>query len=184
MTWPTEPIDKYLLHDGDQNAKVYIVLGGHRQGTSFLSRALRQAGVKMKGGPQHFEDGDFVGMNLKIIQAAGGIWREPPGSDELLEAGELHWMEIANLLSEKRDRGGRFWGWKDPRQPLTIRSYIPLLQEMDDDVYLICIFRKPERAIASLRRLGQASPKQAETMVRRYAEEIIAAIKAWVGLED
>ena len=181
--WPTEPIDKYLLKDGDRDAKVYIVLGGHRQGTSFLSRVLRQSGVKMKGGPHQFEDGDFVALNAKIIQAAGGTWRDPPGSDELLEAGGLHEIEIAELLQEKRDWGGSFWGWKDPRQPLTIRSYMPALKAMHDDVYLICIFRKPARAIASLQRIRQASERQAQKMITRYAEEIIAAIREWVRVE-
>ena len=63
MSRPTEPIDKYIMDEGDHSRKVYIVLGGHRQGTSFLSRVLGQAGVRMKGGTQLFEVDDFVQLN-------------------------------------------------------------------------------------------------------------------------
>lgn len=159
---------------GDPSPKTYIVLGCHRSGTSFLTKALLDAGVKMGGQPIHYENGRFVSLNKDIIQGAGGTWRQPPEEDALLESGRGKEAEIVALLrSSKSD----FWGWKDPRQALTVRSYLP---HLEDDVYLIAIFRKPDRVKASLRRLGQTSI--GDQLARTYARRILAAIAEFMGL--
>jgi len=154
--------------------RTYIILGVHRSGTSFLAKTLKDVGIPLKGGPAHYEDIDFIKLNMKIIQEAGGIWKNPPDRESLLKSGENHKEEIQALLSAKRQD---MWGWKDPRQALTIESYLPYLE---DDVYLICIFRKPELVGASLKRLGQTS--QGENMAKEYDRRIIKAIERFVGI--
>ena len=81
--------------------RTFVVLGVHRSGTSFLSKALMDAGVKIAGGPIHYEDIDFVRLNMSIIQGAGGIWRNPPNRESLLESGNRHTNEIKALLYKK-----------------------------------------------------------------------------------
>ena len=159
--------------------RVYIVLGAHRSGTSFLIRCLRDAGIPIGAGGIRGEDIDFVNLNMSIIKNAGGIWRAPPSAERLVVSGEQHSQQIADLLEKKQCE---MWGWKDPRQPLTIQSYLPHL--LDDDVYLICIFRKPKRSAASLRRLGQASVENGLTMARTYTRRTLETIKTFMGIGD
>lgn len=174
--------EQYIDENGDHDPKIYVVLGMHRSGTTALARILEEAGVAMHGDPRwHHEDLEFVYLNQAIIQDAGGIWREPPGSIALLKAGSLRGKEIEDLLARRRASSEKFWGWKDPRQVLTARSYVPFFRP-DEDVYLLCLVRKPARVVQSLVRLGQATEQQAWRMVRRYTYELIETIRDFVGV--
>ena len=157
--------------------KTFIVLGVHRSGTSFVTKCLIDAGVEMGGQAIHYEDNAFVQLNMKIIQAAGGIWRNPPDPDALRIIGAEHADRIQRAIAAK---SGDLRGWKDPRQALTMESYLPYL---DGDVYLVAMFRKPEKVGASLKRIGQMDAQRGTAMAREYDRRIVRAIQSFVGIE-
>jgi len=158
--------------------KTYVILGCHRSGTSFLARCLQsQPEVRLAGQPIHYEDPGFVALNASILAGAGGSWRNPPPREAVMASAEKHAVQIRELLAE---RASDHWGWKDPRQPLTVEAFLPYLE---DDVYLIAIFRKPALVGASLKRIGQMGAEQGEAMARDYQQRILKALAAFSGLE-
>jgi len=160
-----------------EDQKTYVVLGVHRSGTSFLSRALVEMGVDMGvGSNPHSEDGRFVARNQAIIQGAGGTWKAPPAPGAVVAECDGHAEQIVALLQRPQP----YWGWKDPRQALTIEGWVPYLKEAMDDVYLICIFRRPERVAASLRRLGQHADGYG--LAQEYARRVMGGISAFMEL--
>lgn len=160
-----------------EGQKTYVVLGAHRSGTSFLSQALVEMGVDMgMGSNPHFEDGRFVACNQAIIQGAGGTWKAPPMTDLVLAECDRHAEQILALLQCPHP----YWGWKDPRQALTIEGWVPYLKEALDDVYLICILRRPERVADSLRRLGQHADGYG--LAQEYARRVMSGIVAFMEL--
>ena len=74
MSW--EDRRKELEKLGFKDTKTYIVLGMHRSGTSFISKALHDSGVDMGEGKLmgpnewnklgHYENTQFVSMNSQI----------------------------------------------------------------------------------------------------------------------
>jgi len=177
-----EPVTTGYLSGTDwtlETPKVYIILGAHRSGTSFIANALREQGVDFARAGWRTENGEFSILNRDIIQAAGGVWYDPPPEAALLAQGALFEERIKFTLNLMRERGSPLWGWKDPRQCLTIRSYLDFLPE---DVYLITVFRRPELVGASLERKGQVGATAGTSMAREYARRTISAIKQFVGI--
>ena len=67
--------------------RTFVVLGMHRSGTSLTAGGLEKIGIDMGdnqlGANQwnplgHFENVDFVGLNDRILNTAGGNWLDPP----------------------------------------------------------------------------------------------------------
>lgn len=164
---------EFFSDANNQEQKTYIVLGGHRCGTSFMGRALHKAGIKISGDPGRFEDIEFVKLNERILADNNVDWRNPPSSEIVCNRQD----EIEALMKKKRASGGQFWGWKDPRQALTIDHYLPYLE---GDTYLICIFRKPEKSAESLANMGQS--RNGVNMSLEYNRRIIEAVKRFIGL--
>jgi hypothetical protein len=114
-----------------------VVLGMHRSGTSMIAGVLQKLGVSMGEdfpGKQisnplgHFEDGDFLTLNNRILESCGGSWSEPPSLQKVLSQKEIFSEEIQHLVQERRQKNQqRFWGWKDPRTCLTIQLFTPFL---------------------------------------------------------
>lgn len=142
---------------------IVIILGMHRSGTSMLSSIVHTLGINMgpendlkRSNPEsqphgYWEDQGFVTLNRQMIKAAGGHWHKPPGRLRLLSASMEFRPEIEALI-EKRDTGND-WGWKDPRNCLTIEAYQFALQ--DKDVRYLHIFRNGQRVAHSLIRRGE-----------------------------
>ena len=162
-----------------ETPKVYIVLGLNRSGTSLVANGLHNQGIDFGTDVWRKENYGFVKLNAKIIQAAGGIWKDPPPEADLLIQGTVHAQEIQDAIKSMSSRGSPLWGWKDPRQYLTVQSYFDYLP---GDVYLIATFRRPEFAGASLRRCGQMSVEEGVKLSRGYAQRMIGVIKKFVGL--
>lgn len=172
---------QWLAKEGDNSQKTYIVLGCHRGGTSFVAQALKDAGVTLQGHSGRNEDSRFVHLNREIIYHAGGRWQYPPKPEAILQATKDYESQIRELIEKAKD-GQAAWAWKDPQQVLTAESMVPIWLEMFDDVYLICVFRKPERTAKSLKRLGQHG--QGVNFAQEYARRTIRAIKAFMRLDD
>lgn len=136
------------------------VLGMHRSGTSLLMQMLSRCGVYAgederigrPGGDDnpsgYWEHPGFRRLNDRILGELGGSWRSVPPLDGGWAASRLGLQaleqEARTLLDRFRDRP--LWGWKDPRNALTLpfwRSRIP-------DLRGVVIFRNPIQVAMSM----------------------------------
>jgi len=146
-------------------SKCIIVLGMHRSATSLCAGGLKKANVKMGNNLLgadssnifgHFEDIDFMNLNKKILAAAGGSWDLPPPENTILNIGKRLAPEIKSLVDRKKSK---LWGWKDPRTTLTVKLYLPYIE----NPHFFCCFRDPMEVAKSLAaRNGFPIPKGLE----------------------
>ncbi len=131
----------------DKSPKTWVIVGSKRGGTSFLAQILGENGVDIDHcGNGHNEDMDFVLFNDMILGEAGGDWNNLPPDEEIAKAVHRHSTTLIHLLKRKRTMS---WGWKDPRQGAVLKHYLPYLE---DDVYIVAVFRKPDIAARSMQR--------------------------------
>ena len=72
----------------------------------------------------------FVELNDELLNALGGAWDLPPKREENFSHSGLDPLRMkARLLVEKFDSAG-LWGWKDPRNSLTLPFWQNLLPGM------------------------------------------------------
>lgn len=171
------------------NSRVYIVSGMHRLATSFLSHCLNNTGVNMgenfsksDNNPEgYFENPEFVILNEKILKEAGGTWFNPPSREAIKQVIPQFKDEFIELVNKNRDV---LWGWKDPRNCLTLEYLLPYLE---DEKYLVCIFRKPEGIINSLTTKYDIDDKKMTTematnIIKTYNKRLIRLIKKFLGM--
>jgi hypothetical protein len=148
--------------------KTFIVLGMHRSATALTSKALNEY-IYMGDDilPVVFENRKFLHLNSKILKKAGGSWRNPPPEKNILKLAKHFNKEIKNTLAEESEKArfssgnGRadyLWGWKDPRSVLTIRLFLPYLE----NPHFICHFRNPIDIANSLARRKSEKYKDLE----------------------
>jgi len=151
----------------DKN-KTFIVMGMHRSATSLVAKALHKLGVHMgtnlltglhdnPGG--HFEDMDFVQLNMKML--SGDKWKKPENPIKSLPD------KVIELIKRKNKR--KLWGWKDPRTSLTIKEYYNHL----DDPIIVAMFRKPEMVGKSLANRGDMPEDKGKQLAKEYNKRII-----------
>ena len=121
---------------------VICIAGAHRSGTSLLTRLLQHCGLYLgresemmppgQDNPDGFwENLRFVALNDELLSATGAAWDLPPCEGETFQGDQLAAARAkANLLiahiSERPT-----WGWKDPRNSLTLpfwRTLLPLMK--------------------------------------------------------
>jgi tetratricopeptide (TPR) repeat protein/SAM-dependent methyltransferase len=137
----------------------------HRSGTSLVARLLNLCGVYLgpedrlsparPDNPEGFwENIDFVGVNDGILDQLNGSWDFPPQA-------EPGWQNKRELDPFKRQAEGfllefsdqPLWGWKDPRNSLTLpfwKSVIPQLK-------IVACLRHPFEVAKSLQARGYSS---------------------------
>ena len=72
----------------------------------------------------------FVALNDEVLNALGGAWDLPPRSDEDFSDARLDPLRMkAKLLIEEFDSASA-WGWKDPRNSLTLPFWKSILPEL------------------------------------------------------
>jgi GT2 family glycosyltransferase/glycosyltransferase involved in cell wall biosynthesis len=120
---------------------VICIAGAHRSGTSMLTRLLHACGLYL--GPKDelmpaqadnpdgfWEHLGFVALNDELLNELGGAWDLPPKSDENVAHKRLDPLRVkARLLIERFNSSG-LWGWKDPRNSLTLPFWQNLLPGM------------------------------------------------------
>ena len=162
--------------------EVALIAGMHRSGTSMVAHLLHLCGLQL--GPReelgltdksnrdgHWENARFLVINEAILNELGGAWDLPPSPPS-------DWLEsepIQKLVSNARDAvagfgDGRTWGWKDPRNSLTLpfwKSLIPGLK------VVVCL-RNPLEVALSLRARGVSSYAFGLTLWKHYYRELLA----------
>jgi hypothetical protein len=162
--------------DDAMNVQAPVCIAGmHRSGTSLVARLLRNCGLDlgpedqlMKPQPDNpegfFEHLPLVALNDAILAELGGGWDLPP------EVEPAAWSDLAARWRERALAAltplqrGEPWGWKDPRNSLTLpfwRGLLPGLQ-------LVICLRHPREIVRSLYRRGANSEAFALNLWRRY----------------
>jgi len=116
----------------------------------FLGRE-EELGFDTNNGEPHFENLRFVALNDQILSRLGGSWNSPPEFpgrwEELPHVGALT-GQAKKLI--KRLRVQNNWGWKDPRNSLTLPFWRLLIPDLRP---VICL-RNPLEVAQSLRKRG------------------------------
>ena len=170
---------KIFSEDG-KKAPVCIT-GMHRSGTSMVTRLLGMTGIFLgpssdlqKGGkdnPEGFwENLRFQRLNKAILAEAGGAWDFPPHFTEEWEAEERY-----DSLREEAERIIRFfdncepWGWKDPRNSLTL----PFWKRLLPDLKVVVCLRSPIEVAQSLKKRNNISRQLALNLWLDYNRRIL-----------
>lgn len=168
------------------NPKTLVVLGMHRSATSLVARALAHyhpMGEQLLGGSPsnphgHFEDLDFLKLDIAILSAAGGAWNEPPSEARILEQAGPFSARIGELVSA-RNRAHTIWGWKDPRTTLTVPLFRPHLRS---PIYIAC-FRDPGEIADSLARRDGMRRERALRLARGYQRRLLGFLSTVCGID-
>jgi hypothetical protein len=134
------------------------VAGMHRSGTSMIVRLLNLCGLHLgpdkdllppaPDNPEGFwENRAFVRLNDAVLKQRGGKWDQPPPDDLGWETEpSLDRLHAKARRLVRRFRGRQPWGWKDPRNCLTLPFWQQVLPGMK---VLICV-RHPAAVAESL----------------------------------
>jgi hypothetical protein len=174
-------------------------MGVHRAGTSVTARVLNLLGVYL--GPEealfgphpqenkkgYFENRRLTRLNELILRQLGGRWDDPPrlpeGWHEDPALDPLR--ERARELIDDTFGGKPLWGWKDPRNSLTLPFWEAIVPEMR---HVICV-RNPLDVAASLERRRASVPleKGFDIWLRYMASSIVNTAgkpRIFVSYED
>lgn len=157
LSGPTDGVP--AADTGSSGPTVVCVLGMHRSGTSFITRALSHLGVYLgpedhavgvrEDNPLGFsEHNDITHLNDEMLTTLGGSWHTPPllppgwEDDQRLDGFDARARKIL-----REDFGSSLlWGFKDPRTCLTLpfwQRFVPSMR------YVICV-RSPLDVALSL----------------------------------
>ena len=170
-------------------ARLTLVLGMHRSGTSALTRALHCLGVglgdRFLGHPCNpkgfFEDADFNACNSDILGRLGHAWHDvaPFDPDALHQQaqGEFGVRALA-LLREKLSAHASF-GLKDPRQSRLLPFWRPLLEAGGIQTHCLLALRHPASVAHSLARRDGMTPAHSHAL---WLWHLLDAIEGSRGL--
>ncbi len=161
------------------------IAGMHRSGTSMVTRLLNLCGLYLgeeedvvfsrKDNPEGFwENAKFCNTNDEILASFGGGWDIPP----VLEPG---WENSAHLAALNRHASEVIeeisqepvWGWKDPRNSLTL----PFWRRLIPDLKIVICLRNPVDVHRSLSHRGYASRFFSYNLWLTYYQQLIASTK-------
>ena len=161
------------------------IAGMHRSGTSMVARLLHDCALFL--GPNHelmeptsdnpegyWENVRFVNLNDRIIAQFGGLWSNPPSFPARWEFAP----ELDSLFDEAKELVGRFrshncWGWKDPRNSLTI----PFWRRLIPDLKVVVCVRNPLEVDRSLFARGDLASASQLRLWLTYYRELLSAIR-------
>ena len=140
--------------------RIVCVVGMHRSGTSLTTRILNLLGVSLgpdehlmppvAANPSGFWEHQLLSdLNEEILLRLGGHWHDPPAMFPGWESDPrfADLRQRARDLTEKDFAGSKLWGWKDPRNCLTLPFWQQLLAPLQ---YVICL-RNPLDVVQSLK---------------------------------
>jgi hypothetical protein len=170
---------------------IVCTLGMHRSGTSLVSRALNVLGVYL--GPEdhlmrpstdnpagHWESRPIKEINDEILTILGGSWSDPPP----LAPG---WERSPGLAAPRRRAreviesdfsGSELWGFKDPRNSLTLPFWQRILDPMR---YVICLRNPLDVAASAVDRNRKDDTVPFEQGIELWLAYVRGALSATAG---
>ncbi len=147
-----------------------------------LTRLLHEAGLEL--GPDQdlmppqadnpdgfWENLRFVAINDEILSELGGAWDLPPAAKEDFRNTRLDPLRLkAKLLIESFRASGTFWGWKDPRNSLTL----PFWQGLLPALKIIVVVRNPLEVAYSLHKRNGTSHSFGLRLWELYNRRLLA----------
>ena len=144
---------------------VACITGAHRSGTSMVARLLHACGLDL--GPRigshappapdnpggFWENLTFIAMNDELLNELGAAWDLPPKASENFKHVRLDPLRMkARLLVEGFDSSD-VWGWKDPRNSLTL----PFWQDLLPGLKTLIMVRNPLEVAHSMKERNRTS---------------------------
>ncbi len=154
---PSADLRDSSLKAGSAEPLVVCVAGMHRSGTSMFARMLHLCGVHM-GAEANFlppnpeneegfwENSDFVNLNDALLCELGGSWHKPPSDPDKWNGADMEVFRQRGRKLVRRLRGLKVWGWKDPRNSLTL----PFWRQLIPGLKVVVCLRNPLEVIQSL----------------------------------
>ncbi|HEU4665375.1 MAG TPA: glycosyltransferase [Dokdonella sp.] len=159
-----------------------VVLGMHRSGTSSVAGLLARMGVAvgpaddLLQGPDnpkgHYESARLHMACVRRLAAAGGDWRDPPGTAPAAAVDAFR-REVGALVDEFDQR--RPWLVKEPRLCLLARELLPLLTRP----LFVHVVRDPGAVADSLAARDGFTPADALALWERYTRDAFEASRGW-----
>ena len=116
----------------------------------------------------------FVALNDELLNELGGAWDLPPKDNENFTHARLDPLRMkARLLIEGFD-SAHVWGWKDPRNSLTI----PFWQDLLPDLKTLIVVRNPLEVAYSMRERNGTSYSFGLRLWEIYNRRVIEAANA------
>lgn len=148
-----------------ENAKVVVVLGMHRSGTSVITRGLQALNVDLgeelmpaaqknneKG---FFEDIEFNRLNIELLEALGRKWDAlAPVPDSVFEQDDFedYRLRAIELLRARIAGQSKPFGLKDPRIAHLLPFWQSVFDRADASVSYVIAIRNPVSIAESLER--------------------------------
>jgi GT2 family glycosyltransferase/glycosyltransferase involved in cell wall biosynthesis len=89
----------------------------------------------------------FVALNEELLNELGGAWDLPPRADENFTHARLDPLRMKARLLIEGFESARVWGWKDPRNSLTL----PFWQDLLPGLKTLIVVRNPLEVAYSMR---------------------------------
>lgn len=138
----------------------------------FLGRE-EELGFDSNNGERHFENVRFVALNDEILSRLGGSWNSPPDFPTGWETmPELEALTVQAKKLTKRLSNQYYWGWKDPRNSLTL----PFWRRIVPDLGVVICLRNPLEVGHSLRKRGDLIGIPLFLLWLTYYRELLSAI--------
>src|SRR5574341_317454 len=156
----------------------------HRSGTSIVARALNLCGLYLGEESEilpaasdnidgYWENIHFLGVNERILKDLQGGWDLPPavapGWENLPEIAVQR--EEAQKCIQRMAAHHEHWGWKDPRNSLTL----PFWRQLIPDLKVLICLRDPYEVARSLARRGLSSEMFSMHLWQSYYERLLEA---------
>ena len=161
---------------------VICIAGAHRSGTSMLTRLLHRCGLYL--GPENelmpaaadnpdgfWEHLRFVQLNDEILNEVGAAWDLPPWKEQTFKGSNLRPLRAKAELLIKEFGGRSIWGWKDPRNSLTL----PFWRSLLPDLKVVVIIRNPLEVAYSMRQRNGTSYALGLRLWEIYNRRLLAA---------
>jgi hypothetical protein len=160
------------------------IAGMHRSGTSMVTRLLHLCGLYL--GPEDellppgfdnpegfWEHAGLMGLNEAILHHFGGAWELVPTAPEGWETQPaLEGLRARAHALLERFRGHEPWGWKDPRNSLTL----PFWKQLLPDLRVVICARNPLEVAISLTRRNSLTLEYGLNLWLTYQQCLLATV--------
>lgn len=175
-TLPGKPRQKDVV------GKACCIAGMHRSGTSMVAQLLHACGIflgpveELKRASRHNERGYFENLSLfeineQLLREFHGQWDAPPEFPD--DWGYAPRAEA--LMPKARKLVRRFanshWGWKDPRNSLTLPFWFRVVPDLK---VIVCV-RNPLEVVRSLFLRGRCGNPSELQLWNTYYQRLLAA---------
>lgn len=160
-----------------------VIAGMHRSGTSMVTRLLNLCGLylgdekdlvpKEEDNPEGFwENAKFQLINDEILALFDGAWDAPPAFERNWEFSPYLTSATKNAQQAIKEISSTSpWGWKDPRNSLTL----PFWQKQIPDLKVVFCLRNPFDVYRSLARRGYSSGLFAYQLWLKYNQQLVVS---------